>query len=286
MTDVFLGQVPSGQGDFEPKAAKLTRKYAVLLDDFDKGEVAACNVSGLPIGFEPHPDFPLATVKKISPERVGNSCAWIVSVEWTTPDNNSGDEDNADPTLDLAEVSIDYEEREEVIRGSLNSTRAYTGGIKNSAGEIFNPPPTEMVPTLVLNIKQNFAPSYTVLTYALSYMDTINDATFLGFPAHSVKMCSVSPKSTVRGDVQYLEITFTLKVKPSWDKELLDIGSYFINGDGEKEEFKTKDGHPRQGLLDGSGHSGTGEKYLPAIQTKCAKNFATLGLLANGYKFV
>ena len=292
MTDIFLGQAPQQDGELGMNEAKETLHFLVQLDSFDSGADDACQVAGVPAGFSLHPTIPWARLRQKSATRQGNSCIWLVKCEYATPDNNTGDDqENDDPTLDIATMSISYEDREEPVRSTLGGTRVAQNGVKNSAGELFNPPPTKTVSTVSLEITQNYVSSYAVLTTALSYMDCINSDTFLGCSPHTVRCVNVSPKSDVRNGTKFLEITFTFKMKPTWDLELLDIGSYYFDDDGKRREFTTDDAHPRQGLLNGSGKalgSGATEVYLPAKQVYTEKAFSGLGLPSalTGYKFV
>ena len=291
MTDIFIGQATEQDGYLGMNEAAETLMFKVLLDDFSKGQDDACQVSGIPVGFSLHPTIPWARLRKKTATRQGNSCVWFVKCEYTTPDNNTGEEqENDDPELDIATMSVSFEDREEVLKNTLGGTRVAAGGIKNSAGEVFNPPPTKSVSSVVLEITQNYAATYAVLTTALSYMDCINSDTFLGCDPHTVRLCSVSPKSNVRNGTAYLEIGFVFKVRPTWDLELLDIGSYYLDADGKQVAFEYQ-GHPKQGLLDGSGHalaSGAPDYFLPAKQIYTAKAFSSLSLPTSlsGYKFI
>ena len=95
---------------------------------------------------------------------------------------------------------------------------------------------------------------------------------------------SVSPKSKSRNGTDYLEISFAIKTKPTWDLELLDYGSYYLDENGDKKEFKTDDGHETQGKLDGSGGKladGAADVFLPAKQIYVRRAFSGLGLSNN-----
>ncbi len=290
MTDIFIGQAPEQDGSQEMNASAETLVYKVKLDSFEKGQDVACTVAGIPAGFSLHPTIPNCRLRKKTAKRQKNSCVWFVTCEYSTPDNNSGEnnQENDNPLLDMAEIKVSYEERTVPIRGSLNSTRVYTGGIKNSAGEVFIPPPQSTVPTAVWEIKKNYVDSFDVLTNILSYMDCINSDTFAAAGPHQAYIVSIIPKNDKRNDINFLTLNFIIKFRPTWDLELLDTGSYYLSGSG-KVDFLSDKGHPKQGLLDGSGRalaSGSADVFLPAIQHKTAKAFAALDLFGTGYKFV
>lgn len=288
MADVLLGLLPdSGEGEAGLDSSKITRKYLVYLDDISKEVDSATTVSGLPTLFDAHPTFPYCRVRSISGQRRGNSSYWEVTVNYTSPDKPTEDEENDDPELDLATLNISYEDREEPVTGTLNTSRVYQAGIRNSAGEVFEPTPTRIVSNLILTITQNYGTDYAFLDTALSYMDCINSDTFLGLAAKTCRIVSVSPKVANRNDVSYLEVIFVIKVKPTWDLQLLDYGSYYLDS-GNKVAFKTQDGEARTGLLNGSGGESATPVFLPDQQIYTKIAFSGLGLPSSlsGYKLV
>ncbi len=295
MATVFFGLLPdSGAGEATLDSAKITRRYLVQLDSFALDADAACNVAGIPAAFDAHPTVTLARVRRKSASRVGNSLYWQVEVEYSTPEKGQDEEENEDPLEDKPTMSISYEDREEVITGTLDSDRTRQNGIRNSAGELFDPPPMRTVSSLVLTIGQNYGTNFNAVASAVTYMDCINSDTFLGLGPKTCKICSVSPKTETRqvGDEKkdYLHIEWTIKVKPTWDLELLDYGSYYLD-DGKKVEFKTDDAHPYQGLLNGSGEKvadGGSAVFLPAKQVYTKTAFSALNLPSSlsAYKFV
>jgi hypothetical protein len=269
----------SGGGSTTTDSAQLNRKYLVLADSFSDEADVICTATGIPALFDVHPTVLSARVRDISAERIGNSLYWVVDVSYKTSENNNDEEENDDPLLDRPRMSIGYEDREEVVLGTLATTRTPQESLANSAGELFDPPPVTTRSNLVLTISKNYEPTYAVLTTALSFMDSINDDTFIGLDPKTCRMMSVSPKSKNRNGTDYLEISFTIKTRPTWDLVLLDYGSYYLDG-GDKKEFKTDDGHEDHGKLNGSGakwESGP-DVFLPAKQIYMTKTFGDLDL--------
>lgn len=157
----------SGGGSTTTDSAQINQKYLVLADSFSQEANEICVASGIPALFAAHPSFPATTVKDISAERVGNSLYWIVDVTYKTSESGAEVEENDDPLLDRPRMSIGYEDREEVVLGTLATTRTPQESLANSAGEKFDPPPTTTRSNLVLTITKNFTASYSVLVNAI-----------------------------------------------------------------------------------------------------------------------
>lgn len=288
----LLGKLPdSGNGTANQQGSETTDVYLIRLDSFNQTIDAAILTPGVPSPFSFHPTIAFSRVRDYTLTRRGNSLLFELSVHYSTPDSNSGTtQENDDPTADIAVMRLSYEDREEVVQATKGSGRTALNGVRNSAGELFDPAPTLPSSSLVMEIRQNYTSSYAVLTTALNYMERINSDSFLGCAPHTCRIVSVSPKTKLRNGSPFLEITFVIKVRPTWDLQLLDIGSFYFDDDGNSVEFKTDDGNPYHGLLNGSGKklaSGASPVFLPDMQVKSSIAFSGLGLPSSlsGYKF-
>lgn len=290
----FHPESHSAQGDW--KKAKVNYKYIVQADNLDQdGGVIITQTAGLPVLYPiptAHATYAGMFALDMKAERLkGNSLIWVVDVEFGLPDpkERNGEVLDMTPTM-----SIDWDDKEvpALCVWLSGSGRIRDREIRNSAGERLL---AKMeVGNLVLEIKKNYdLNTYNLLT-ALNLKDTINNASWLGFARHRAKITGVKPltKTSPPDDdgntFQYYELCFNIKIRDTWNVELLDEGSYYKDQDGKYKEFTTKGGHARRGLLDGSGKplggyssSGIttlGGVFLPPKQVLLERDFSVMNL--------
>lgn len=307
----LIGPLPeSGNGQINIDSGEVVWKFLVKADNANQDAITIRSTTGLPRYFDSHPDNALFRVRGIDCTRRGNSPYWEVAVSYSTPqkNDNTTTQENDDATLDIAEISVDFEDKEEPI------TQVYDSGVltgincfRSSAGEIYSPHPTQPISTPVITISQNYPNSYTILDSLWSYVNTINAGIFLGAPAHTLRIVNIKPthetRTTSAGTYRYLKVRFLMKYNSnSWDVKLLDQGSYYneyiTGGIFKQTRFKTDDSYPLDtGLLNGAGDKlplsaletgGSGPYYFPPKQTYPESNFNALGLPLSpeGYKYV
>lgn len=162
--------------------------------------------------------------------------------------------------------------------------------LKNSAGEIFVPPPMMDDSSLILQITRNENINSPILQTSALYMNTVNSDTFFGYNPGMVKCQFIScqrqnkqlPDASV---LPYLRVTYNFHVKQSWDMQLLDKGTYYWYRTSQSapwndNKFITADGQPRDGLLDGTGQklaTGASPVYL-TVRPYNWQAFASLNL--------
>lgn len=303
MSATVIGKThDSGSCEVSRYKITVTQVYRVAVDGFtDDGNVAA-SATGLPAIGDAHPTaVPTAYAGKGDAKRVSNLLAdgttlWDVTVVYESSDPGDLDINNKEiePEDQTPTMALNWEDREELVGGTMNSDHVYVLGVRNSAGEKFSDPPaTKMVSTVVITITKTYLNSFDFLAAAISYQDAINSDVWLGIPVHSARVVGVIPTTINVYGTDYLQIAYTFKVKPTWDLVLLDIGTYYfetVGGFSKRKTFTTDDGHPRRGLLNGSGGKSVGEveHWLPALQVYPHKAFSALGLPSSltGYRFV
>jgi hypothetical protein len=263
--------------------------------------------------------LPFCRVREVEPERIApNSLWWIVTVTYRTPElkggaqgdggNSSGsdassgdgggtqtenDQQFENPLLALAEIETHFQTQQQAIYAVYDTSKnppTFTAA-KSSAGEIFNPPPMKDSSTFVMTITRNEGILSPHPALAVLYQDTVNSDSFWGCGAGQVKCQSITvqrqnkqyPDGT---DFPYLRVTYTFHFKESWDLSLLDKGSYYKDDIGgfppvvNKVRFKSDDGNPIEGLLDGKGGK-LGDDANPVFLPVRPYNrlpFAALGL--------
>jgi hypothetical protein len=293
MATSLIGVAPgSGEGSANEKESRLTLKYLVQADvGDDAGDV--CNTAGIPVAYSQYVKYPGVRVRDKNARYVDpNSNIWLCTVELATPEHNDGNTsaENDNPLLDYPLLALAYEEREEILYNTYATTRTPVTAIKSSAGEIFDPPPVVQRSSAVMTITQNYAYDWDIISAVTTYIDTINSDTFLGYPPHTLRITNIDPKGAVRNSTQYLEVTITMKFKPTWDVVLLDSGTKYYVGDGVYKKF-IDDGVAEVGLLDGMGGKlpqDADPVFLPGKQAYTEVAFVTLGLptTQSGYKLV
>ncbi len=255
-----------------------TREFRVQVDSLADGPKTACSAPGIPRLYDPYvfgnesDDY--ALVRDIDADRMqGASLYWKVTVRYETPEpvnergnspsgtqhEQAGQHDN--PLAMLAEVQSSTEKFREVIYSVYDTTTGTLTPCKNTAGQVFDPPPEKDATRLVLSITRNEAISVLHPAVDVIYSDAVNSDTWWGCPPGTWKCQGISTQRETKqlssGAIfPYLRCTYKFEARPSWDLQILDAGSYSIqvfDVKRRKIQFKTDDGHPRIGALDGQG---------------------------------
>lgn len=287
-----LPDSPSGQlGESEHS---FTRKFLVETSSFGDGPIVAISAAGIPPLFSTYAitnEFHLyARVRNIQAERAApNSLYWVVECEYQTKSEEDEDEDD-NPLAALPEIRLGFTTKEEIVIGELTGSLkdAFSNGIKNSADEVFENPPTRTVSQMVLTITRNEAVTAAHPATALSYVDTVSSGAFFGQDAKTARMVGISVDRQVKqlkngGVFPYLKSSYNIQFKDEgWKVKLLDHGSYYKDIQDNKISFKTEEGaEPYLGLLDGSGGKLAGAAdpvYLAPLQIYTEKDWSGLGL--------
>jgi hypothetical protein len=149
---------------------------------------------------------------------------WMVEVNYQYMEN---------PLARVAEIEWDTAEEPAIVESDINGD-----AVCASSGEMFDPPPQEMVCDIVGRI--NYAASQFDGLIAADYTDSVNNATMridsAYFPAYTVKINKWKGKKLYWGNTPYwdvyLEIQIRLTYKPGtsdlygWRKQIIDQGFY------------------------------------------------------------
>lgn len=193
---------------------------------------------------------------------------WTVTVKYVRLESSQ----NQDPTENPFESPLDREPETSVdtqtimvaARGETDSGGNLIKAIATSAGEPYDPPPEEELEIQLIFITRWELPSFSMTTY-YQYQNAVNLTSFTfgdltineGYAKIRIRIGKkeywVSPDDGTT--IPYRQYDYILAVSPlSWDIELLDWGSYYINGSGQIVRFlDDSDGAREFGLLDGSG---------------------------------
>lgn len=224
---------------------------------------------GVPQRWDFHPVDGAARCIHVKPEQdKSNPYVWYITCQYSSDYTL---EDFDDPTYTLPEVSWETEERQVPVPGTLktkavvSTTTDKAGKVKtttttvnwvdlcrNSAGQIFDPPPMydRADPVLVVDIiLTSFNPDV-----ALTYNNSINSDPFLGGDPGQFR-CKILAKRFQWRDQYRWRITYRFAYRAEgWQPQILDSGPKYRPADGaDPVPFIDQDGNPMIGLLDGHG---------------------------------
>lgn len=271
--------------------ASFTRKFLVETDSHSTGPLEVLAAVGVPrpyqlyvFGAEAHL---LSRVVDRSAKRLApNSLFWEVQAKYETAENEE-EEEPENPLLEPAEIGLTFENDQEVVHFRYEGESLAGGpteGIRNSAGEMFNPLPVKDVARPVLTITRNEDIAAPVAATAVAYVNAVSNDAFWGAGAGTARMIAIDVKREFKEiddegtKIAYLKVTYKIMFKQEgWDLHLLDHGNYYIE-DGKKFFFKSEDGHPYLGLLNKAGGKSEAPFFLDPIPIYPKLPFAALNL--------
>ena len=165
---------------------------------------------------------------------------WTVTVNYG-PGNTL--ELGGDPTLWKIRVRFGGERTERVVLFDRHGNP-----IMNSAGDRFGDPLTVDSHMSTMLITRNEKVSTFDLGKASDFSDTVNNATWNGFPADWCKM-GIIETSDEQWDAStgtwYYTVTYPVKInRNGWTKQLLDQGFNELDAYGESKPILSRDGQP------------------------------------------
>lgn len=290
----------------------FTDSYRVQTSSYADGPIIVLGAIGLPrIGqmySTPSESHPWALCREYSRvERIApNSLVWEVECQFETvqaqeaeqpgqePSDGQGQAEN--PLIEIPEIDIDWLDKEVPVRtiygdDNLPLDPSQVGnfqyGFTSSAGEMLDPQPTEEESTMVLTISRNEPITANHIAIGLEFKNSTNADDFWdALPGQAlckgIKAKRQTKMTPAGVQVVYLRATYTFHFRaPDWDIRPLDNGTFWkpsLNST-KKIMFKTSDGQPYRGLLDGAGTKladGAKPHYLGPYKTKRRVPFAPL----------
>lgn len=258
----------SGKGFNRSVERTYSRAFLIETTDSKDPAAVALGAPGLPpIGsqFTSGSVFdPEARVTSLRPSRLAPK-AWRVDVEYSTESP-----DDQDPLNHRPEMSFSFQTFRVPIVGELDqdaagdAVKVFKGAMKNTAGQIFDPPPEMDESRPVLKIVRN-EPTFNPIV-AMTFQDAVNAVGWGGAKARQIKVQSISTsgrKTEKVGAVtyEYYPVTYELHYKrETWDVRLLNWGWYYLTAAGADPtdpanliDFKDASGKPTKGLLADNG---------------------------------
>lgn len=281
------GDSPSGSiATADETKTTVTRRFLVQASDLNVGPFEVLNAVGVPRPYQIYSFFSdthqISRVVSRDAQRLeSGSVWWEVNVSYESRENEEED----DPLNEIPEIEWDGKNIKEVIQGVI-AGEDFGDGIRSSAGELVNPALTRDVNNPSLTITRNEDIFTPIESITQSFANSVNNDTFWGFKAGWARMLApkVSRQTKEIDDegtlLVYLKITYRIEFSTApkgFDISQLDHGGYFIKN-GDKIFFKTEDGHPFVGLLDGAGGESATPVFLPPKRIYRRQTFATLNL--------
>jgi len=279
-----------------------TVTYLVYTDDRDDGPQQVMNAFGVPrIGDQYYPGNDLdgsAIVTDVRPNQVsGSPWEWEVQVDYSTDSDEPEEEEN--PLLHPPDISWGFQDRRILIPGRYNSASSPNPskdlelGITNPAGELFDPQPEMDISEPILTVKRNVATIDVGEFMAIA--NCVNSDSFYGADPRQLRLKPPTAQNAYDREIgQYWQVTYQLVYKyDTWDVQILNQGTFYLDGSSKPQPFKDNEGHRRVGLLTTTGaainssdtdqigryFSGGDDPTFTRLRVYREINFSSLGII-------
>lgn len=259
---------PRGKATTDDLGARTyEREFQVECTSIADGLSIVTNAPGIPRLWEPYvfgtdrDNYALA--RSIEARRLAPASRfWIVSVEYRTFNKQELLAQYENPLLQLPEIETYLEKFQEPVYAVYDIDNMKFTPCRNSAGQVFDPPPMKDSSRLVMTITRNEALSILHPSVDVAYQDAVNSDVWWNLEPGVWKCQGVTTRRELK-QLQsglifpYLRCVYKFEARPTWDARILDAGSYYLNtveGVEKKLFFQGDDGQPITGLLDGTGH--------------------------------
>lgn len=225
-----------GKGSARVTERTYRRRYLVKTTSSKDAEAVVLLAPGLPpIGaqFTQGSKFdPEARVTRITPERKASK-VWYVDVDYST---NSDDKESP---LDRRPVmQFKFQSFRVPVIGQLKQTasgdadKVFEDCMRNTAGQVFDPPPEVDDSRPVLTITRNEQRFNPLL--AITFQDAVNKTPWGGAQQRQAKIMGITTsgrKTEKIKDVEYVYYPVTYEIhykRETWDIRVLNAGKYYL----------------------------------------------------------
>ncbi|WP_425399664.1 hypothetical protein [Aeoliella sp.] len=294
MTVTFRNELPGSpelthNTGIEETSITVRRRFSLYSDSINDGPAEVLSNASIPAareyyqygGTEQH--TLLKVISRTATRQEKNALEWIVEVDYETADY---DDDWSNPLNDPVEIVMSTEKEQVTAFWAVNSSGVPTTVFLTSAGEALENYPTKQKSWAVLEFTRNEALATNVIALANTYIDATNADTFWTATAGQVRCDDIGVERMVKQlpdgtDFPYLKIKYRFAFRDSWLLSYLDKGSYYLYPIGvgsSTRKFKTEDGNPAIGNLDGTGYPDTEPAILGPFNIYKTATFGTLSL--------
>jgi len=271
----FAKEAPdSPSGNFEAGRLTTVRKFKVQTNDLADGPLVVTAAPGIPRLYESYffgNELQVYMLcRSMSAERLEpNSMWWEVIANYSTPEpkepggvvspHGTGQEVSGqftNPLLELAEVAFSTETVQVPVYGIYKDDGS-SEACKNSAGEIYNPPPMMDQARLTMTITRNEPISSPHPVTSVLYQNTVNSDAWWGLNPGQARCKTITSSRQVKNlpngvPFVYLKVVYSFSLLPTHDLQILDAGDFYLVS-GKKTAFQDAQGNAYVGLLDGTG---------------------------------
>ena len=229
-----------------------TRAFLVLTDnpeddDFDAGSGAlTATPDPIPERYDIHPSDPTAYCNSldIKPDGGEDGKGWIVTASYTNkidPQQNEPNPEDRPP-----QVTWSFAQFQTIAEQDKDDK-----AIVNTLKQQFNPPPEKDASNIILNYTRfegTFSPSL-----AIQYQDTVNATNFLGAPARTAKLQSITANQVYEDGDLYWQVSYEIHFRrDTWTKKILNRGTKFKPTAGSTVVHEVTDREPVNLKSDGT----------------------------------
>lgn len=203
-------------------------------------------------------------------QRPEHPCEWRVDVEYSTRFDSAvggggagggspgsggggagGEAKQENPTLRQPEIRWGSNK---VMRAATHTVFPSELPIKNSAGDVFDPPPEKEEVRLTLHISRNEATFDARKVF--DFVSTVNETDWLGFDDRTVKCNGITADLQFESGYYFYRVNYDFEIKEDgWDLKLLDAGFNKLVAGKRVVIIDESTGRPytTPALLDGAG---------------------------------
>lgn len=188
----------------------------------------------------PHPDWPSATARKISPTRlptIAPFCRWDVEVTYSTEGVVPNDSSDPDPVLRRVKRRTGTAQQQRFIIKDRNGVL-----ITDTAGSVFDGgvPVTDYLGTFIF--ERDEPHDAGSMSQASQLSGKLNSVTFAGCDPETL-MLDVVGEEKWEGSYHYWTFTYTMTYdKDGWQPKPVNAGLYRLNATNERVRITEADG--------------------------------------------
>ncbi|MCE9564930.1 MAG: hypothetical protein K8U57_23090 [Planctomycetes bacterium] len=249
VNELFEGR--TGEDTFK-RHRTYVRTFEVLTDSDNDNVITVGSCPLLPRLGSAYPGDVFALCTSVRPMQDNDQPRrWIVTIGYDTeldlkmsPDEDDGLDAGdipENPLLRPVKWKITYQQTTEVLRRSYlldDNDNQIPGSkpVKNSAGFLFDPPPTIEVSRPLITATKN-VPRLN-MSYIAQTQDAVNSKPWMGLDARCVRCVGIDAESGFENGVWFWQISYTFAVKfDNWIFRILDAGTW------EKGDLGSAFGH-------------------------------------------
>lgn len=263
-------QTLSGKGVTRVSERRYVRTFLVRTTDSKDPAPIALTAPGLPFLGQAYVCGkvfdPLAHCVSLTPERKASKI-WYVKAEYST---ETPEDAEVDPLHERPIMTFGFHTFQIPVMGTRKQVAAgdedeiFIDPMKNTAGQIFDPPAMMDDSRPVLRITRN-EPEF-IPTTAIYFQDAVNSIPWAGAKRKQAKIIGISTtgrQTEKRRNVTYVFYPVTYEIhfkRETWDIRVLNAGRYYLNAAGADPtvttnliEFKSHAGQGNVGLLAADG---------------------------------